>query len=96
VSVVTASPPYEAKRAYSVFGLTPVGGLGFEVQKVIFQNLAFVVPGPVYSFELQVPFGGLHEHFGSNSPADLTRKDIDAVTRGLVSQKIENTMNWSF
>jgi hypothetical protein len=44
---------------------------------------------------LQVPFGGLHEHFGLNGSADLTREDVDSVARCLVSQEVEYAMDWS-
>ena len=66
--------------------------LAFELKKVVFENLRFIVPGAIDTLELQIPFSSLYENFRCDGSANLSGENIDAVPGSFGLQQIVDSM----
>ena len=77
----TSASPLKAdipKRPFTVTAVTATGnyqGIGnrliVELEEVVLDDLALIIPRPIYPLKLQIPLGGLDKHLSRNGAADL-------------------------
>ena len=65
-------------RPFTVTAVTATGnyqGTGkrliVELEEVVLDDLALIIPRPIYPLKLQIPLGGLDKHLSRNGAADL-------------------------
>ncbi len=59
---------------------------------MILEDLALVIPWPVYRLKLQIPLGGLDQHLRPDGAADLPCYNINSISSGLSLEQVVHAM----